>query len=166
MISICPLLKISLNLVPCRSTQAAWQKQSGGLQTADSGLVSSRAPCVSHIVCIFFPYCFHIISTSFHILSIFFSKNMQTIWNKSGKHMEGIWIPWFPESGKIMEKIWNKLGKQYGIHIENYGITVKSHCAWTKRPSTSKCRRSGDIPESILGPYFSITQNYLGCCVL
>ena len=75
MISICPWLKISLNLVPCRDTQAAWRKQSGGLQTADFGSVSAGAPYVSHV----FPYYFHIIFIlfpyfpyCFHIISILF----------------------------------------------------------------------------------------------
>ena len=67
MISICPCLKISLNLVPCRDTQAAWRNQSGGLQTADFGSVSARAPCVSHIISILFPYYFHIISIYIYI---------------------------------------------------------------------------------------------------
>ena len=63
--------------VPCRDTQAAWRKQNERLQTADFGSVSARAPCVSHIISIFFPYCFHIIFKLFpyyvHI-SVFSSK--------------------------------------------------------------------------------------------
>ena len=104
------------------------------------GSVSARAPYVSHIMPILFPYYFHIISILFqyvlfpycfnsismlfsyyfHTIFIFLMQNMKTIWNKSGKK-EKPWISWFAECGKIMEKR-NKLAKQYATHIEKYGI--------------------------------------------
>ena len=81
MISICPWLKISLNLVPCRDTQAAWRKQSGGLQTTDFGSVSARAPDVSPIISILSPCYFHPIAPRFaHGREVSRSLNIQAIW--------------------------------------------------------------------------------------
>ena len=85
-------------------------------------------PYCFHIVSILFPYHFHSVSIVFpcyfHVMPILFPQhfhifleNMKTIWNEFGKDMEGIWISWLPERGKMAEKIWNRCGK-YGVQRE------------------------------------------------
>ena len=69
-----------------------------------------------------FSDCFNILSILFPQLSTLFPEKYEYDLEQMWKNMEEAWIPWFPECGKIIEKIWNKLGKQYGMHIEKYGI--------------------------------------------
>ena len=109
MVTIClnrPWLKISLNLVPCRDTQAAWQKQSGGLQTADFG---PKPICFSyyfHVILILFPYWFHTIS----ILLPYFLEKMKTICNKCGETWKEYGSHGFQNVGRVR--------KRYGINVK------------------------------------------------
>ena len=83
------------------------------------------------------------ISMSFpHDFFVFLQK-YESDMDKCGKHMDGLWIPWFPESGEdygkdmeeTWEAIWNTyLGKhgiqieKYEIHMEKHGRNMSKHC--------------------------------------
>ena len=156
------MFKASSGAVSCCDAHFLAIAQIAGLIFHGLNMETRWFPGSLEIVSIFFPYDFRIISTLFpcyfHIIWIFLLKNLKTIWNtcvQYGRSMNPMVSRMLEDYGNIL----NKLGKRYGIHIETcgihvkksgihmnkYGLNMSSHCPWTKRPSTSKCRRIGYI---------------------
>ena len=95
MIPMYPLLRVSLNLGPCKGTDTAWQRQSGGPKKADVGQVWAGIPCSTDSVNVLYVLTLGKICTMYRE----FPKCAKNVLKRYGIDVAYTLTGWLPESG-------------------------------------------------------------------